>query len=191
MHNATVVALVFAIFLIPSASGAQQSSMPSGETRTLSSQLLRGYQRLQQDLVETAEKMPDEHYGFRPTPEIRPFAQLVAHVALAQFRTCAFLKGEPNPRKDDKEDATRTKAEEIALLKASTAYCDPPVTALTEASMTELMPVGPNQVAKGLVPVELVAHGMEMYGTMAVYLRLKGIVPPTTARQNQEMKKSQ
>jgi hypothetical protein len=55
---------------------------------------------------------------------------------------------------------------------------------------------GKDQVAKGLLPASLVAHGTEMYGTMAVYLRLKGIVPPSTERQNQmkkdqQMKKSQ
>jgi len=54
--------------------------------------------------------------------------------------------------------------------------------------MTELTTMGANRVAKGLLSMSVVAHGAEMYGTMAVYLRLKGIVPPTTERQNQ-MKK--
>jgi hypothetical protein len=189
MHNASVPALALAVFIIPSVTVAQQTPAPAGRTFTLSGEMLRGYQNLQRDLAETAEKMPDEHYGFRPTPEIKPFGQLVAHVALAQFRTCAMLKGEPNPRQDEKEDASRSKAEEIALLKASSAYCDPPVSALTDSTMTDLAKVGQNQVAKGLIPAELVTHGMEMYGTMAVYLRLKGIVPPTTERQNQQMKK--
>ena len=187
MHNATARGLVFAVFLIPSASAAEQTP-PAGQTVTLSGEMRRAYQSLQRDLAETAEKMPDEHYGFRPTPEIKPFGQLVAHVALAQFRTCAMLKEEPNPRKDEKEDTSRTKAEAIALLEASAAYCDPLVSALTETTMTELAQVGPNRVAKGLLPASLVTHGTEMYGTMAVYLRLKGIVPPTTARQNQQMK---
>jgi hypothetical protein len=172
-------------------SSTQQTSAPSGQTFTLSAEMLRGYQNVQRDLAEAAEKMPDEHYGFKPTPEIKPFGQLVAHVALAQFRTCAMLKGEANPRQDEKEETSRTRAEAIALLKASSAYCDPLVTSLTEPAMTELATVGQNQVAKGLLPASLVTHGMEMYGTMAVYLRLKGIVPPTTERQMQRMKKTQ
>jgi hypothetical protein len=44
---------------------------------------------VQRSLAEAAEKMPDEHYGFRPTAEIKPFGQLVAHVALAQFGSCS------------------------------------------------------------------------------------------------------
>jgi uncharacterized damage-inducible protein DinB len=190
MQNATVGALVLALSVIPNASVAQQAAAETGKTMTLSGQMQRGYQSVQQALTEAAEKMPDEHYGFRPTPEIKPFGQLVAHVALAQFRTCAILTGEPNPRKDEKEEASLTKAEALTLLKASSAYCDRPVGALTETAMSELTKVDQDQVAKGLVPVELVAHGMEMYGTMAVYLRLKGIVPPTTEREKQ-MKKSQ
>ena len=190
MHNASLSALVFAALVLPSPIAAQQTPAPAGKTFTLSGELLQGYQMVQGNLAAAAEKMPDEHYGFRPTPEIKPFGQLVAHVAISQFGICAALKGEPNPRKDEKEDATRSKAEAIALLKASAAYCDPQITALTETAMTELVKVGPNQAAKGLIPVSLVTHGREMYGTMGVYLRLKGIVPPTTERQAQ-MKKSQ
>lgn len=191
MHNARVSALVFAALVIPCGSTAQQMPAPAGKTFTLSGEMLEGYKNVQRSLAEAAEKMPDEHYGFRPTAEIKPFGQLVAHVALAQFGSCSTLKGEPNPRKDEKEDATRTRAEAIALLKASAGYCDPLVSALTDKTMSDLTKMGENQIAKGLFPAILIAHGMEMYGTMAVYLRLKGIVPPTTERQNQQMKKSQ
>jgi hypothetical protein len=57
--------------------------------------------------------------------------------------------------------------------------------------MTEMVKTRDLQVAKGLLPTSLISHGQEMYGTMAVYLRLKGIVPPTTARQGQGATKSQ
>ena len=196
MRNGTIgvlMCVVFAACAIPGTAAAQ--SMPEGKTFALAAELLRGYQNIQRNLTEAAEKMPDDQYGFKPTPEIRPFGQLVAHVSLAQFNMCARLKGEPNPHKDDKEEATRTKADQIALLKASTTYCDPLVSGLTDATMTELVKSDQNQVAKGLFPMSLVSHGQEVYGTMAVYLRLKGIVPPSTERMNQmkekEMKEKQ
>ena len=56
--------------------------------------------------------------------------------------------------------------------------------------MPTLVKAGNNQAAKGLFLAGTNSHGNEMYGTMAVYLRLKGIVPPTTERQN-AAKKSQ
>jgi uncharacterized damage-inducible protein DinB len=190
MRTSTLNLLLFAVFACPSLSVAQEMPAQPGKTYPLVAEVLSGYQRLQGSLTEAAEKMPEEHYGFKPTPEIKPFGQLVAHVALSQFGMCSRFKGEPNPRKDEKEEATRTRAETIALFKASTAYCEPLVTALTETTATELVKMGQDQVAKSLLPVSLVAHGMEMYGTMAVYLRLKGIVPPTTEKMN-KMKKSE
>ena len=186
-----VITLLLAAVAIASVTGAQQSDKQAPKIFTLSGEMLRGYQNVQRNLVEAAEKMPADNYGFKPTPEIRPFGQLVAHAALTQFGTCSLLKGEPSPRKDEKEDAPRTRAEAIALLKASTAYCDPLVTPLSDTTMSEMVKTNDMQVAKGLLPTSLISHGQEMYGTMAVYLRLKGIVPPTTERRGQEAKKSQ
>jgi uncharacterized damage-inducible protein DinB len=178
--------------MAPAAARAQQPPAPAApQTFTLSGNMIRGYQALQRNLTEAAEKMPEANYSFKPTTEVRPFGELVAHVALSQFGTCAVLKGEPaSPRKNDKEDAPRTKAELVALLKESTAYCDPVLTALKDEDMIALTKAGQNQAAKGLFLASTNTHGNEMYGTMAVYLRLKGIVPPTTERQN-AAKKSQ
>ena len=161
-----------------------QSAPPAGQKFTMAASMLRGYQGLQRNLLEAAEKMPEGDYAFRPTPEIKPFGQLVSHIAISQFGGCAVLKGEPNPQKDTKEEAPRTKAEQVALLKASAAYCDPAITPLTDETLLSLVKVNDNEVARGLVLASTNAHGNEMYGTMAVYLRLKGIVPPTTERQN-------
>jgi uncharacterized damage-inducible protein DinB len=180
MFTALRVAMMLAV--ITNQTGAQ--APPAGQTFTLSGNLLRGYHTLQANLLAAAEKMPDADYSFRPTPEIRPFGQLVAHVALSQFGSCAALKGEPDPKHDEKEDAARSKADEIALLKASTDYCDPILQTLSDQTLTEMFKAGPNTVAKGLVLTSTNSHGNEMYGTMAVYLRLKGIVPPTTEKQN-------
>ena len=183
MPRLRLTTLLLAVLAIAPVSAAQQASDQAPRIVTLSGEMVQGYQFVQRNLVEAAEKMPEAHYGFKPTPEIRPFGQLVAHAALQQFRMCSMLKGEPSPRKDEKEDAARTRTEAIALLKASTAYCDPLVTAMTDAVMPELVTAGEMKVAKGLLPASLISHGQEMYGTMAVYLRLKGIVPPTTERQ--------
>ena len=173
----------------PQAAPAQAA--PAAQKFTLAASLLRGYHGLQGNLLAAAEKMPEADYGFRPTPEIRPFGELVSHVALSQFGACSALKGEISPKHDVKEDATRTKAEQIALLKESTAYCDPVIDALTDEALTQTFTNGKNQVAKGLVVTSTNTHGNEMYGTMAVYLRLKGIVPPTTEKENAARKKTQ
>lgn len=177
------IALGLAAAVAAGAPAAPAQTPPAGQTFAFTPLLLRGYHNLQGNLLAAAEKMPDAEYSFRPTPDVRPFGQLVAHVALAQFGSCAALKGEPDPKKDVKEDAARSKAEEIELLKASTAYCDPVLNALNDQALTETFKNGQNTVAKGLVLTGTNSHGNEMYGTMAVYLRLKGIVPPTTEKE--------
>lgn len=181
-----------AVLVAPSLALAQTPAPPPApQTFTLSGNMVRGYQNIQRNLLEAAEKMPDADYSFRPTAQIRPFGELVAHVALSQFGTCAALKGDAAPpHKDDKEDATRSKSELVALLKESAAYCDPVLTSLKDEDLPVLTNAGHNQAAKGLFLAGTVAHGNEMYGTMSVYLRLKGLVPPSTERQN-AAKKSQ
>jgi hypothetical protein len=166
------------------AAAAAPQAPPTGQTFTLAATLIRSYQNVQRNVLEAAEKMPEDNYGFRPTPEIRPFGELIAHTALAQFGNCAALKGVDSPHKDDKEEAPRNKAQLIALFKESTEYCDPAITPLKDDDLPALVKVNTNQAAKGVLLGGLATHGNEMYGTMAVYLRLKGIVPPTTERQN-------
>jgi hypothetical protein len=162
---------------------AAQSPSPAGQKLTLSGQAISGYNGIQRDLLEAAELMPEADYAFKPTPETRPFGQLIAHVALSQFGFCSFLQGGPSPKAAEKEETPRSKAVLIALLKESTTFCNPVVNAMTDEGMMQLIKVGPNEWARGVLVTALSVHGNEVYGTIAVYLRLKGIVPPTTARQ--------
>ena len=172
-----------ALFAAIAVHAAAQSAPPPGQKVTLASQAIVGYTAIQRDLLEAAELMPEADYLFKPTPETRPFGQLISHVALTQFRTCSLLQGGQNPKAAEKEETPRSKAVLIALLKESATFCNPLVNAMTEEGMVQLMKVGPNEVARGLGVIGLSVHGNEVYGTIAVYLRLKGLVPPTTARQ--------
>jgi uncharacterized damage-inducible protein DinB len=178
---AAVVALVLAATVI----GSSQEKPPEKQTLQMAATAVRGYHNLQRNLTEAAEKMPDADYSFKPTPEMRPFSQLIAHTALAQFGNCSILKGQPNPHKDDKEEGVKTKADALALLKASTALCDDAFGSVTDQNFLEMMTMPQGEVARGLLLVGIHSHGNEMYGTMSVYLRLKGLVPPSTERMQQ------
>ena len=176
----TLTVMFTAIVAVPA---APQSPPPTGRKLTLSSAAIGGYTDIQRDLLEAAELMPEADYVFKPTPEMRPFGQLISHVALTQFRTCALLQGGQNPKATEKEETPRSKAALIALLKESATFCNPLVTDMTDEGMLQLVKAGPVEGARGLALVGLSVHGNEVYGTIAVYLRLKGLVPPTTARQ--------
>lgn len=180
MMKLTLAVVFIALAAVPA---SPQSPPPTGQKLTLSGMAIRGYTAIQRDLLEAAELMPEADYVFKPTPETRPFGQLIAHVALAQFQACSYLQGGPSPKAAEKEETPRSKAVLIALLKESTTFCNPVVNAMTDEGMVQLMKVGPNEGARGVPVTGLSIHGNEVYGTIAVYLRLKGIVPPTTARQ--------
>ena len=187
------IAVAFCAVLGWSSFAAAQSAPPAQGTPapqkfTLAAYLVRGHEGVQRNLVEAAEKMPEEHYGFKPAPEMRPFAQSVAHIAFSRFGACSTLKGEARPRAGEKEDQQRSKAEAIALLKEAGEYCAGVFKTLTDEAMTQFVtiPSNKNEVAKGLILAGENAHANEVYGTMTVYLRLKGLVPPTTERSQQQ-----
>lgn len=188
MSKRLIAAISMAVFFGALFAAAQQPPVKGQKFLVASSIVERGYRGIQRNLTEAAEKMPDTDYSFKPTPQMRPFSQLVAHVALAQFGSCSTFKGQPDPHKDDKEEAIKTKAEAIGLLKASTALCNDAFSTLTDENMHELVKAGDFEVSRGLFVTGTNSHGNEMYGTMAVYLRLKGIVPPTTEREEAQKK---
>ena len=137
----------------------------------------QAYTGIKNNLQKMAEKMPEENYGFKPTPEIRTFGQLVAHVADNQTRTCAAVKGEQKPA----NAASKTsKADLVAALQESSADCDSAFASLTDATATEMIKTGRGQRSKLGALIGTTIHDNEEYGYMAVYLRLKGVVPPSS-----------
>jgi hypothetical protein len=144
----------------------------------MSEETKAAYQPLKASLLRAAEKMPDSEYGFQPTPEIRTFGQLIAHAAEAQMAICGFAKGAAPIRASS--DPKTSKADLIANLKASNEYCDAIYNTMTDRNGAEIVktPFGPKPKL-GVLAFNI-EHDAETYGTIAVYLRLKGIVPPTS-----------
>lgn len=133
-------------------------------------------------IIASAEKMPAEHYSFKPTPEVRSFAELVGHVADGNYLTCAPGKGESNPQKEIQhtEKTAKTKDELVKALKASFDYCDAVFNNLTDATLKETYKQGDRERPKTSMITLNVYHGGEHYGNIVVYLRMKGIIPPSS-----------
>ncbi|MBZ5632006.1 MAG: DinB family protein [Acidobacteriia bacterium] len=151
----------------------------------LSTEVKWSYGVIKNNLLKLAEKMPAENYTFRPTPDVETFGRRVAHIADANMSVCTGLNGE---RKSLDAASKTSKAELVAALKESFAACDGVFDALTDVTAREMVssrlggpfPPDPNRSRLATL-YNLVRHSNEMYGYMAVYLRLKGIVPPTSA----------
>jgi uncharacterized damage-inducible protein DinB len=133
------------------------------------------------EVVAAAEKMPEANYSFKPTPDVRSFGQLVGHVADAQYGFCSTASGETAPMKAIEKSMT-TKADLVAALKEAVAYCDKAYTGMTDAQGSQMVKMMNFNVAKLSVLSVNTAHTDEHYGNMVTYLRLKGIVPPSSEK---------
>jgi hypothetical protein len=147
---------------------------PAGE-------VLASYNRLKPNVLKAAEKMPEADFQFKPTPEIRTFARIVNHVTEVQFHVCTALNGTAFDAKSVPSD-TADKATVIAGLKASFAECDKAYSALTDATISETLTLGPVKRSRIGLAWGNVSHDNEQYAELSTYLRLKGLVPPTAEK---------
>ncbi len=161
--------------------------VPAGRKVGFAEYLKMGYNGLKTNLTAAAERMPDADYGFKigPMPEVRTYGQIFAHVAESQSDICAAIKGAPRAHAQKLDETLKTKAEIVKALAASFAACDELFASLTDESAVEMVKRGEGEIARSALLVGLLAHDAEMYGISTVYLRAKGLVPPSTERQQQ------
>jgi len=158
----------------------QAPATPPANPITLSEHGL--YSFLSNNVVRAAEKMPEENYSFKPTPEVRSFGQLVGHVADANYSFCAQAAGEPNPAKNIEKTKT-SKADLVAAVKDAVAYCNKIYDGMTDASGSQMVKFFNFNLAKLTLLSLNSAHTDEHYGNMVTYMRLKGLVPPSSESQ--------
>jgi uncharacterized damage-inducible protein DinB len=127
-------------------------------------------------VLRAAEKMPEENYAFKPVPEVRSFGEVIWHIAFAQNSLCSMVKGAAQPMGPEKT----TKADLIAVLKESDAFCDGVFEKLTDANASEVLKIWGESRTRLMGLFMLSMHGNEHYGNLVTYMRLKGLVPPTS-----------
>jgi hypothetical protein len=141
-----------------------------------------GYAGLKTNILKAADKMPPENYAYRPTPDVRTFARVVNHVTEAQARSCGALNATPEASRIKVPAETADKATIVAALQASFAECDKAFAALSEANMLEMVTAGPATRARISFAWGTISHDNEQYATLALYMRLKGLVPPSSEK---------
>lgn len=132
------------------------------------------------NLVKSAAKVPEADYAFKPTPDVRSFGELVGHVANANFMICSTAIGEKSPATANVEKTVTAKAALEKALADSLAYCDTAMAKLTATSVNEEVKFFTGPTPRLGVFAFNNSHNMEHYGNMVTYMRLKGIVPPSS-----------
>ncbi|MFZ0591748.1 MAG: DinB family protein [Bryobacteraceae bacterium] len=138
------------------------------------------YALISGEVIAAAQEMPEQNYSFKPTPDVRTFGQLVGHVADAQYLFCSTAAGEPNPMKEGIEKTKTSKAELVAALKDAVAYCDKTYGGMTDAQGAQMAKFFNFDLARLTILSVNTAHADEHYGNMVTYLRMKGLVPPSS-----------
>jgi len=136
------------------------------------------------NLTRSAELMPEKDYSFRPVETVRTFGQILAHVAGANYVFCSAAKGEKSPHAEAAFESLATKAAIVKAWDDSVKYCDGVFQSLTDRSAVEPieMPFGMGKAVRTAALLGNIGHLNEHYGNLVTYMRIKGIVPPTSKK---------
>jgi uncharacterized damage-inducible protein DinB len=133
-------------------------------------------------VTQAAEDMPEAKYSYKPTPDVRSFGQLVAHVAGSQYMICAAAIGDSARAEDDIEKSKTSKADLVAAMRASNEYCARAYRQTDNASAHTVKLFGQERTRLNVLMLNA-THDAEHYGNIVTYLRLNGMVPPSSKRQ--------
>src|SRR4029077_11975977 len=134
---------------------------PAPGPTTVAVAIQRGYAGVKQNLTQEAAKMSEADYNFKPSSmaEVRGFGQLFAHVANAQYGSCAAARGVANPNQGKNlETELKTKAEFVKALNDSFAFCDDAYAALSDQNALEMIKQGQNTIARAALLANNISH---------------------------------
>lgn len=176
--------LWFACTLATLQAFAQSSGSTASNSNPLSASEKYLYSMSKNDVLKSAQEMPEANYSFKPVDTVRTFGQLVGHVADAQYEFCSAVIGD-GKQPPGIEKSKTSKADLIQALQDAFAYCDQAYNSMTDAHAADIVKFfGHDSPKLGILSFNI-AHSMEHYGNMVTYLRIKGLVPPSSQNSGQ------
>ena len=173
MSRAFRVAFAALVVLsLPSVSAAQTAADTRAGVKSM-------FDIVKGNLTKTADQASDELYAFKPTAEVRTLGQMLGHVANANYMICAIAAGEKSPATSDAEKLT-AKADIQKALAGSFAYCDAVWGKIAGEKGYEPVDVFGMKHTRASAMAFNAAHDWEHYGNLVTYMRLKGMVPPSS-----------
>jgi uncharacterized damage-inducible protein DinB len=170
MHTRSLV--VFSLATAPLLAQGRPAPSPVADARAL-------WKESADYIVASAMDVPDTKYGFKPTATVRSFGEMIAHVAGAQGTFCAIALGEKPPAEDAVEQTAKTKAALIEALRSSNAYCARAYAQSDAATAATVDLFGEPRTRLYTLMMNAM-HDNEHYGNLVTYLRMLGMVPPSS-----------
>lgn len=156
--------------------GGAQAQAQSGDSALLGP-LKQRWESIRGNVVRTAEAVPEDKYDFKPTPEVRSFRDQFVHIVEENYFFMGFVTGE----KKAPPANLKTKAEIVKALNDSYDYGAQALAGLTDQSALEIVPLmGNRQGPRWSMALLNIVDNMDHYGNLVVYMRLNGIIPPSS-----------
>jgi len=191
MKNASLIATTTLLALGLSHTGSAQGQQgrgapPAAPTITTLAGDVQADWAMQKDwLVNAADAMPADKFGYKSTPAQRSYGEQIMHVVQANQQVVAMLGGKTPPPAINLKAAT--KADVMTALRQSMDYWEVVLKEFTDQQLNERVTtpassfLGPSASRLRLI-YQSMMHSQDIYGQMVVYLRLNGIVPPASRR---------
>ena len=166
----------------PATSSSATATAAQAPATGPAAEVQRSYAAVKGNVLKSADKMPADAFSYKPEPDIRTFARVLNHISEAQLRTCGAANHTAAGDLPKVPAETADKDAVVTALKASFAECDKAYAALTDANLTEAFTLGPATRSRIGMMWGNVSHDNEQYATLALYLRLKGLAPPSSEK---------
>jgi uncharacterized damage-inducible protein DinB len=135
---------------------------------------------LKNNVLKAAEEMPESDYSYKPVETVRTFGQLIGHIADSQYEFCTPVITGESGKDPGNEKSKTTKSDLIAALKTAFSYCDQGYDSMTDAKASDMVKFFGRDMAKLTILNFNSTHTGEHYGNIVTYLRMKGLVPPSS-----------
>jgi uncharacterized damage-inducible protein DinB len=162
--------------------GAAMAQAPANVPAGPAAEVQRSYATVKDNILKSADKMPAADYGYKPVADVRTYARVLNHISEAQLRSCGAVNRTNADAQPKVPAETADKAAIITALKASFAECDKAFASLTNGDLQDVFVLPQGQRSRVGLVWGTVAHDMEQYATLALYLRQKGIAPPSSEK---------
>jgi uncharacterized damage-inducible protein DinB len=179
-----LLVLLSLVILVPCLGAAQEASPAAAPGPA--AEVLQQWNRIGQRLIDMAEDFPEDKYDYKPTPEVRSFAEQLLHVAAANYAFIRAARGEARSAEHFSRETYKTKADIVALLKKSYAEGAALIERAGDAGMSQPLkhPFANRLISQYGFWMLPVVTGGEHYGNLVVYYRLNGLVPPASRRRS-------
>jgi uncharacterized damage-inducible protein DinB len=169
------------LFLAASTLGAQSSKAAATEN-PVSNDIRALWRQSANYLARSAAAVPESSYTFKPTAAVRSFGAIIGHVAGTQYLLCAVALGQKAPAEDEIEKTRTTKASLIEALNQSTETCQKAY-AQSDAQLNGAAEVFGSPGTRRSALMLNATHNFEHYGNIITYMRVMGMVPPSSQGQ--------